>query len=140
MPFIIGSTTPIMAFVAMAASTAFPPPSRMRTPAAAASGDSAATIPPLDITTDRPWVRSCALVCRADIAARHASTKTGFLHPVVRFSSGIRFLRRFPPRPWDYTLWLSPQETLHYHGECLEFPGGGRRGRAREHLACLQET
>src|SRR5438034_9522089 len=58
-PFIIGSTTPIMAFVAMAASTAFPPCSRMRTPACAASGDSAATIPFREITIERAWPRSC---------------------------------------------------------------------------------
>src|ERR1700687_2976730 len=62
MPFIIGSTTPIIAFVAIAASTAFPPRSSMRTPACAASGDSAATIPPRDITIDRPCPRSCAKI------------------------------------------------------------------------------
>ena len=45
MPLDIGATTPITAFVAMAASTAFPPRSSMRAPACAASGDSAATIP-----------------------------------------------------------------------------------------------
>src|SRR5579872_2248257 len=46
MPFIIGSTTPIIALVAMAASTALPPLSRIRTPACDARGDSLATIPP----------------------------------------------------------------------------------------------
>src|SRR5712664_4218961 len=61
MPFSIGSTTPIIAFVAIAASTAFPPRSNIRTPACAASGDSAATIPPREITIDRPCERSCAL-------------------------------------------------------------------------------
>ena len=39
MPFIIGSTTPIIAFVAIAASTAFPPRSNILAPACAASGD-----------------------------------------------------------------------------------------------------
>ncbi len=58
MPFIIGSTTPIIAFVAIAASTAFPPLSRIRTPACAASGDSAATIPFFETTIDRVCPRS----------------------------------------------------------------------------------
>jgi hypothetical protein len=62
MPFIIGDTTPIMAFVAMAASTAFPPCERILAPACAAKGDSAATIPPREITIDRICERSCALV------------------------------------------------------------------------------
>ena len=44
-PLDIGAMTPIMAFTAMAASTAFPPRSRISTPACAASGDSAATMP-----------------------------------------------------------------------------------------------
>src|SRR5277367_6029558 len=58
-PFIIGSTTPIIAFVAIAASTAFPPLSKIRTPACEASGDSEATIPPREITMDRVCPRSC---------------------------------------------------------------------------------
>src|SRR5262245_10742927 len=61
MPFIIGSTTPIIAFVAIAASTAFPPLSRIRTPACEASGDSDATIPPFATTIERAWVRSCPI-------------------------------------------------------------------------------
>src|SRR2546430_477212 len=56
----IGPPTPITAFAAIAASTAFPPRSRMRTPASAANGDSAATIPFREITIDRPCERSCA--------------------------------------------------------------------------------
>src|SRR5271156_2346209 len=59
MPFIIGATTPITAFVAIAASTAFPPEPRIAAPAWAANGLSAATMPPRDITTERPCVRSC---------------------------------------------------------------------------------
>ena len=60
MPFIIGSTTPIAAFAATAASTAFPPRARIAAPACAAKGLSAATIPPREITIDRVCVRSCA--------------------------------------------------------------------------------
>src|SRR5262249_54233975 len=65
MPFIIGSTTPIIAFVAIAASTAFPPLSRIFTPACDASGDSDATIPPFDTTMDRACVLSCAFAATA---------------------------------------------------------------------------
>ena len=54
MPSDIGATIPIIAFAAIAASTAFPPCSSISTPACAASGDSAATIPLREITIDRP--------------------------------------------------------------------------------------
>ena len=67
MPFIIGETTPIMALVAIAASTALPPDSRIRTPACAASGDSAATIPFSEITIERFCDRSCVLLVPAAI-------------------------------------------------------------------------
>src|SRR5260370_21022364 len=60
MPLDIGATRPIIALAATAASTAFPPRSSMCTPACAASGDSAATMPLREITIDRPWLRSCA--------------------------------------------------------------------------------
>jgi hypothetical protein len=45
MPFIAGSITPTAAFVAIAASTALPPRSRISVPARAASGCDEATIP-----------------------------------------------------------------------------------------------
>ncbi len=67
MPFIIGATTPIIALVAIAASTALPPDSRIRTPACAARGDSAATIPFFEITIDRICDRSCAALMNAPI-------------------------------------------------------------------------
>src|SRR6266508_3510905 len=57
-PHIIGATTPITALAAIAASAACPPRARIAAPAAAASGCSAATIPPRVITTERPWERS----------------------------------------------------------------------------------
>ena len=60
MPFIIGSTTPITAFAATAASMAFPPCARICAPACAASGLSAATMPSRLITRDRPCDRSWA--------------------------------------------------------------------------------
>ncbi len=69
MPFIIGATTPIAALTAIAASTAFPPRSRILTPACAANGDSAATIPLREITIERAWDRSCAW--RMEIGMAH---------------------------------------------------------------------
>src|SRR5215471_7065858 len=75
-PFIIGETTPIIAFVAIAASTAFPPRSRIRAPACAASGDSAATIPCREITIERAWDRSCACVWGDKMPPATATTKT----------------------------------------------------------------
>jgi len=53
-PFIEGSIRPIVAFAAMAASMAFPPRSRISTPARAANGWLAATIPNCVLTTERP--------------------------------------------------------------------------------------
>ena len=66
MPFIMGSTTPIAALVATAASIAFPPRARICAPACAARGLSAATIPYRVIVMERAWERSCA---RAELAA-----------------------------------------------------------------------
>src|SRR5262245_12467419 len=54
MPFDCGSTTPSTALVAIAASTAFPPRSSTRTPACAASGSLAATMPYFVVTPERP--------------------------------------------------------------------------------------
>src|SRR5215471_11383386 len=84
-PFIMGSTTPIIAFVAMAASTALPPLSRIRTPASEASGDSEATMPPLATTIDR----ACVLSWASDgtkAATRHAVTPVTARSP--RFTYG----------------------------------------------------
>jgi hypothetical protein len=50
----VGSINPIVAFAAMAASTALPPRSRICTPARAASGWLAATIPNVVATMERP--------------------------------------------------------------------------------------
>src|SRR5580704_13086893 len=76
MPFIIGSTTPIIAFVAIAASTAFPPLSKILTPACEASGDSEATIPPREITIDRVCPRSWPLASRLISTNPPARTKS----------------------------------------------------------------
>ena len=54
MPQDIGSTTPSMAFAAMAASAAVPPRRSTSTPVSAASGWLVATIPCSAWTTDRP--------------------------------------------------------------------------------------
>ena len=54
MPLLCGSTRPITALVAMAASTALPPRSRICTPARAASGWLAATMPYFVATFERP--------------------------------------------------------------------------------------
>src|SRR5713226_8994907 len=60
MPLDIGATRPIMALAATAASTAVPPRSSTATPACAARGDSAATIPYREIAIERACPRSCA--------------------------------------------------------------------------------
>src|SRR5208282_662709 len=109
MPFIIGDTTPIIALVAIAASTALPPDSRIRTPACAASGDSAATIPFCEITIDRACDRSCAparpapttlapvtLVMNRSIALLdHESRPTRSLS-----LAGVHASLHFPNRQW----------------------------------------
>ena len=77
MPFIIGETTPIMAFVAIAASTALPPRSRMRAPACAASGDSAATMPLREMTMERACERSCAVVVPGSMLQARYSKAAG---------------------------------------------------------------
>src|SRR5712691_3523714 len=60
MPSDIGATRPIMALAATAASAPVPPRSSTATPACAASGDSAATIPYREIAIERACPRSCA--------------------------------------------------------------------------------
>src|SRR5580700_7931125 len=57
MPFIAGSTTPSVAFAAMAASIALPPSSKTRAPACDASVWLVATIPNFVITMERAWSR-----------------------------------------------------------------------------------
>src|SRR5215470_2509499 len=106
-PFIIGSTTPIIAFVAMAASTALPPLSRIRTPASEASGDSEATMPPLATTIDRACVLSWASDGTAP-ATRHAvtlvtarNTRFTVATLLVRHRSPAR--TKPPVRPGQYT-------------------------------------
>src|SRR5271170_1161969 len=86
MPFIMGSTTPIMALAVMAASTALPPFSRTRTPAWAARGDSAATIPFLEMTMERDWERSCA--ARLGERRNEAIVKIGKSRREARFKVG----------------------------------------------------
>src|SRR5262249_52797217 len=59
-PLLLGSTTPITAFVAIAASIALPPRSRICTPARTASGWLVATRPYRVATFDRPTrTRGC---------------------------------------------------------------------------------
>src|SRR6185437_13869238 len=55
MPLAPGSTRPIMALAAMAASIALPPAFRMSRPVWAASGWLVATMPYLPVTTERLW-------------------------------------------------------------------------------------
>src|SRR6266478_958788 len=74
MPLPVGSITPVVAFAAMAASTALPPRSRICTPAAAASGWLEATTPYREATTDLPGTGSRAAAAFADDAA--ARTKS----------------------------------------------------------------
>src|SRR4029077_7589136 len=75
---------------------AFPPCSRIRTPACAANGDSAATIPPREITIEGPCVRSCAKIPVAPIIVT-ASTQTQA--PQHRESPPIRFFAIIARRP-----------------------------------------
>ncbi len=60
MPQLIGSVSPIMALVAMAASAALPPRLRISTPTSAATGWLAATIPCLATVTERLWFETLA--------------------------------------------------------------------------------
>src|SRR5918994_4412134 len=61
MPLPVGSMRPMVAFAAIAASTALPPRSRIATPALAASGWLDATIPYRVATIERPTTgRACS--------------------------------------------------------------------------------
>ncbi len=62
MPLFMGSTTPMAASAAIAASTAEPPRARICAPACAASVWLVATMPSRVITIDRAWLRSPWLV------------------------------------------------------------------------------
>src|SRR6185503_1899147 len=62
MPFDCGSTSPMTALAAIAASTALPPRSSTWTPARAASGWLAATIPYFVATRDRPAITLMRLI------------------------------------------------------------------------------
>ena len=69
MPLLCGSTSPITALAAIAASIALPPRSRIWTPACAASGWLAATMPYFVATFDRPaTIVGFAGGCRAGTA------------------------------------------------------------------------
>ena len=59
MPQLIGSTTPIIALAAIAASAALPPALSTSSPACDASGWLVATMPFLAITTERLWPAIC---------------------------------------------------------------------------------
>src|SRR5579863_5929997 len=116
-PFIIGSTNPITAFVAIAASTALPPCSRIRTPAWAANGDSAATIPPREITIERPCDRSCAKIPVAPIIVT-ASAAAQIPHrrefsPLTRFFAIISCR---PVTPRALYRGASPSASGQEHG------------------------
>src|SRR5580693_4404791 len=95
-PFIIGSTTPITAFVATAASMALPPRAKIVAPACAASGLSAATIPSRVNTIERPCVRSCPRAGATTIGNTviAATTKANTAAPFHLAPS-----RTTPPRP-----------------------------------------
>src|ERR1700678_561951 len=85
----MGSTTPITALVATAASTALPPCASTLAPACAANGFSADTTPLREITMERPCVRSCAPACAADtIIASERKTRQS----VMRTNSFMNLL------------------------------------------------
>ena len=89
-PSFMGATSPIIAFVATAASIALPPSSSMRAPTCDASTLSDATTPAVELTMERDCERSCASadvasvtritpVERAAISARRLKTRKGFI-------------------------------------------------------------
>src|SRR5271168_1929668 len=146
MPFIMGATTPIMALVAMAASTALPPCSRTCTPACAASGDSAATMPFLEMTMERAWPRSCAEVTPAETHVAVASvSKTRAL----LFSSILISLIPCPsrstvyqcsPRTWEPVTWAWPLGAKLSHLCCERGKSDHLGTRPLQSLAVLRPS
>ena len=94
MPLPVGSISPMAALAAMAASTALPPRSRSSTPARAARGWLAATIPHWVVTTERPALGGGAV---AALAAVTADTDRATLRKIAaRFKSGLPTVWRLP--------------------------------------------
>src|SRR3990172_3540765 len=94
-PFPVGSIRPMVAFAAMAASIAFPPRSRIRTPAPAARGWLAATMPYFVATTERPttgpWPEAIVAASN-NVHTRRSSFMTSPLRfPWIRRAPGDRY-------------------------------------------------
>src|ERR1700674_1821880 len=89
-PLLAGSMRPSTAFVAMAASIAFPPRSRICTPDIAAIGCVAATIPYFVVITERPETRGGLPPCGADVL--WASTATERTAKVVIRTTSVFFI------------------------------------------------
>src|SRR5260370_35199276 len=89
-PLLTGSMRPRTAFVAMAASIAFPPRSRICIPDIAAIGCVAATIPYFVVITERPETRGGLPPCGAD--ALWASTATERTAKVVIRITSVFFI------------------------------------------------
>src|ERR1700680_2585170 len=89
-PLLTGSMRPSTAFVAMAASIAFPPRSRICMPDIAAIGCVAATIPYFVVITERPETRGELTPCGADVL--WASTATERIAKVVIRTTSAFFI------------------------------------------------
>src|ERR1700730_7407569 len=107
-PLLAGSMRPSTAFVAMAASIAFPPRSRICMPDIAAIGCVAATMPYFVVITERPETRGGLPRCGADVlwasTARERTAKV-VIRIISVFFIGLGFL-------WKYISRYDDREIL----------------------------
>src|ERR1700730_5760534 len=107
-PLLAGSMRPSTAFVAIAASIAFPPRSRICMPDIAAIGCVAATIPYFVVTTERPETRGELPPCGADVLwASTATERTARV--VIRITSVFFICLAFL---WKYISLDDDRESL----------------------------
>src|SRR5216684_1455804 len=112
-PLLTGSMRPSTAFVAMAASIAFPPRSRICMPDIAAMGCVAATIPYFVVITERPETRGGLPPCGADVLwASPATERTTKV--VIKITSvffiGLEFLWKYISRDDDRDMLTGNSE------------------------------
>src|ERR1700680_3165822 len=132
-PLLTGSMRPSTAFVAMAASIAFPPRSRICMPAVAAMGCVAATIPYFVVITERPEAGGGLPTCGADVLwASTATARTAKV--VIRITSvffiGLEFLWKYISLDDDREILSNGQPGS--EGREADFRHRSRRGEARE--------
>jgi hypothetical protein len=111
MPLLIGAIRPIAAFVATAASIAFPPCSSTSAPMREARECSVATIPNWEITIERACERSCAVAESMAASSHPIAQRAAFENRSITPSS--LSCRRRRPAAW---LGCNAPSLLGRHG------------------------